>query len=154
MRIREIQPKDRAEWLRLLLELYAGSVDSDHIPVVDAFLNGDSSNWLLPSAVFVCEHRSTELCGFLELSVRNYAEGCVGATPYVESWYVEVATRAKGIGRQLIEAAEQWALANGFEALASDAELGNTDSQSAHKAVGFIEEERVVHFRKRLRAAT
>ena len=154
MRIREIQTQDRAEWLRLLLELYAGSDESDHIPIVDAFLNGSSSDWLLPSAVFVCEHESTGLCGFLELSVRNYAEGCIGATPYVESWYVEAAARETGIGRKLIEAAEQWALANDYNELASDAELGNTLSQSAHKAVGFVEEERVVHFRKQLQAAT
>ncbi len=153
MRIREIQAQDRVEWLRLLLELYAGSQDSDHIPIVDAYLNESTSEWLLPSAVFVCERSGSALCGFLELSVRNYAEGCVGVTPYVESWYVEPSARGTGIGRQLIEAAERWALAEGFDELASDAELSNTQSHSAHKAVGFVEEERVVHYRKKIRAA-
>lgn len=152
-RVRAVQSTDRAEWLRLLLEFYSGSGESDHVPIVDAYLEGTSCEWLVPAAVFVCERSGHGLCGLLELSVREYAEGCTGATPYVESWYVESAVRGSGIGRQLVEAAEHWALEKGYTELASDAELGNTSSHAAHQAVGFIEEERVVHFRKKLTAA-
>lgn len=152
MLIREIRQGDRAEWLRLLLCLYAGSLEGDHQGVVDAYLGGSSSGYLLCSAVFVCERSDGSLCGLPELSVRNFAEGCAGATPYVESWYVEPDLRRSGIGRRLIEAAEAWSLGQGYTELASDAELGNTLSHRAHAAMGFAEEERVVHFRKDLRA--
>lgn len=151
MRIREIQRQDRAEWLRLLLGLYAGSSEADHAPSVDAFLDGSASRSLLPSAVFVAERADSGLCGFLELSVRNYAEGCAGATPYVESWYVDSDVRGAGIGRRLVRAAEVWAQQNGFSELASDAEASNTLSQQVHLAVGFSEVERIVVFRKDLR---
>ena len=152
MRIREIQTPDRAEWLRLLQDFYAGSVESDHAPSVDAYLAGSGGRSLLPSAVFVAERAGTGLCGFLELSVRNYAEGCLGATPYIESWYVDPDVRGSGIGRQLVGAAEGWAQAHGFSELASDAELGNTLSQAIHLAVGFSEVERIAVFRKKLKA--
>ena len=152
MHIREIQAGDRAEWLRLLLALYAGSRESDHAPIVDAFMEERGCQWLVPSAVFVCERPGPALCGFLELSVRNYAEGCVGPAPCIESWYVEPGARGTGIGRRLVQAAEQWALARGFDTLASDAELGNTQGHRAHEAVGFVEEERVVHYRKKIGA--
>ena len=150
MRIREIQAADRAEWLRLLMDLYAGSEQLDHVPSIDAFFAGVSSQRLLPSVVFVCERSGSGLCGFLELSVRNYAEECTGATPYVESWYVDPDLRRAGIGRQLIDTAERWALGKGYTELASDAELSNTLSHDAHKAVGFSEVERIVVFRKEL----
>lgn len=86
--------------------------------------------------------------------MRNYADGCIGITPYVESWFVEAASRKKGIGRKLVEAAKHWARANGYSELASAAELDNTLSQSAHKAIGFVEEVRVVHFRKEIQATS
>ena len=151
MRIREIQLQDRAEWLRLLSNLYAGSAETDHAPSVDAFLDGSGSRSLLPSAVFVAERADSGLCGFLELSVRNYAEGCTGPTPYIESWYVDPDVRGAGIGRRLVRAAEAWAQANGFSELASDAEASNTLSQKIHLAVGFSEVEHIVVFRKSLR---
>lgn len=137
----------------MLLSLYAGSTESDHAEAVDAFLAGASSPYLLPSVVFVSERAGKGLSGFLELSVRNYAEGCVGATPYVESWYVDPDVRGTGVGRLLIEAAECWSLAHGYKELASDADIGNTLSHDVHKALGFEEEERVVHFRKTINAA-
>jgi len=152
MRIREVQAGDRAEWLRLLMALHPDSNEVDHSPDVDAFLSRANSQMLLPSVVFVSERPGAGLSGLLELSVRNYAEGCSGATPYVESWYVDPDVRRQGIGRRLIAAAERWAVANGYRELASDAELSNTLSHSAHQAVGFSEVERIVVFRKQLSA--
>jgi aminoglycoside 6'-N-acetyltransferase I len=118
--------------------------------VVDAFLASEPHEELLPAEVFVAELADGGLVGFLELSVRNYAEGCTGTTPYVESWYVDPGGRGKGVGRLLVEAAEQWARERGYEELASDTELENRASHAAHQAVGFEEVERAVHYRKRL----
>ena len=150
MRIRSVKAEDRAEWLRLLAGLYPHHPGSEHIPSIDAFFSGATHEELLPAEVFVCERSSGGLCGFLELSVRNYAEGCSGPVPHVESWYVDPDARGHGIGRLLMAAAEQWAKEHGYRELASDAELDNSSSQSAHEALGFEEVERAVHFRKRL----
>ena len=154
MRIRSIHLHDRAEWLRLLLGLYPHHPESEHIPSVDAFLSGTPHDELVAAEVFVCERPAIQgqprLAGFLELSVRNYAEGCSGPAPYVESWYVEPDARAQGVGRRLMEAAERWARERGYTELASDAELENRGSHRAHAALGFQEVERAVHFRKPL----
>lgn len=154
MRIRCITAEDRAEWLRLLVGLYPNHPESEHTPVVDAFLSGTPHPELLPTEVFVCERPDGGLGGFLELSVRNYAEGCSGPTPYVESWYVDPDARGSGIGRLLVTACEQWARERGFTEIASDAELDNRGSQLAHRALGFQEVERTVHFRKAIEPAT
>lgn len=148
--VRSIQLADRAEWLRLLKGLYPHHPASEHIPSIDALLAGVAGDELLPTEVFVCERPSGGLAGFLELSVRNYAEGCSGPTPYVESWYVDPDHRGHGIGRALMEAAERWATERGYRALASDAKLENSPSHEAHAALGFEEVERAVHFRKAL----
>ena len=137
----------------MLLALYARSAESDHVPSIDEFFVGETRGRLLPAAVFVCERPNGDLAGFLELSVRNYAEGCAGDVPYVESWYVDPDVRGLGIGKRLIEAAETWAHAAGYEELASDATLDNVASHRAHGAVGFKEVERTVHFRKKVGAS-
>lgn len=148
MTIRPITPGDRSDWLRLLLGLHPELPEADHVPSIDAYLTGGSIDELIPSAVFVAERPNGRLGGFLELSVRNYAEGCSGDTPYVESWFVDEDLRGTGIGRALMEAAEQWARERGFSHLASDAVSDNSLSHAAHKAVGFEVVERIVVFRK------
>jgi aminoglycoside 6'-N-acetyltransferase I len=147
---RPVRAADKAEWLRLLRGLHPEMPESAHIPSIDAFLAGEPHDSLLPVAVFVCERPDGRLAGFLELSVRNYAENCAGATPYVESWYVDADVRKKGLGRALMQAAEDWARAAGYPEMASDAVLENELSHRAHKAVGFDEVQRVVVFRKPL----
>ena len=146
--IRPVTPDDRSEWLRLLVGLHPELPEADHVPSIDAYLSGGSIDEIIPSAVFVAERPDGRLGGFLELSVRNYAEGCSGDTPYVESWFVDEDLRDSGIGRALMEAAGQWARERGFSNLASDAILDNTLSHTAHEALGFEVVERIVVFRK------
>jgi aminoglycoside 6'-N-acetyltransferase I len=152
MTIRQIEPRDRAEWLRMLNGLHPELSDADHVPSIDAYLSGSGIDELIPSAVFVAERDDGRLGGFLELSIRNYAEGCAGDTPYVEGWFVDEDLRGTGVGRALVDAAEQWARDRGFAHLASDAVLDNSLSHAAHQALGFEVVERIVVFRKTLRA--
>lgn len=89
--------------------------------------------------------------GFVELSIRSYAEGCdTDRVGYLEGWYVVPAWRQQGIGRALVIASETWARQCGCTEFASDTPLSNRRSRQAHLALGFTEVERVVCFRKRL----
>ena len=105
--------------------------------------------------VFVAERADGRLCGFVEASVRPWANG-VDERPcaFVEGWWVDADVRRLGIGRALMAAVEAWARGRGFTELGSDTEVHNVRSQQAHMALGFEERERVVHFRKRLAPPT
>ena len=101
--------------------------------------------------VLIYETAAGEPLGFVELRVRNYAEGSEEhAVPFLEGWYVTPEHRRTGVGRALIVASEDWARARGFDELASNALLDNTDSLKAHEAVGFEEMERTVNYLKDL----
>jgi aminoglycoside 6'-N-acetyltransferase I len=120
----------------------------DHEKEIDAFLANRSA---LIRAVFVCEDDARSVIGFLELSLRNYAEGSPHpAVPYIEGWYVDPGYRGRGAGAALIAAAERWAREQGYSELASDAEIDNDASIAAHRALGFEVRDRIVCFLKRL----
>jgi len=77
------------------------------------------------------------------------AESCsTSPVAFLEGWYVDSDLRRQGVGPALVRAAEAWACSRGFKEFASDTQLANTDSQRAHAAVGFIEVERLVAYRK------
>jgi aminoglycoside 6'-N-acetyltransferase I len=101
--------------------------------------------------VWVAEDASGRLLGFVELSLRPYAEGCASSpVPYIEAWYVTAEARHTGVGRALVEAAENWARLRGFTEMGSDALLENDASHAAHQALGFEKVERIVCYRKSL----
>jgi aminoglycoside 6'-N-acetyltransferase I len=102
--------------------------------------------------VFVAYDDARGALGFVEVSVRgDYVNGTESSpVGFVEGIYVVEAARNQGVARALIEAAESWVRANGCSELASDALLDNVASHAAHRALGFVETERVVYFRKRL----
>jgi aminoglycoside 6'-N-acetyltransferase I len=101
--------------------------------------------------VFVAERSGGGLCGFVEAAIRSWAIGCE-ARPvgYVEGWYVDADTRRRGVGRALVEAAEEWARSRGCRQMASDAQIGNEISHQAHGAIGYEEVARLVLFKKGL----
>ncbi len=116
-----------------------------------AFVAGVAAPLL--EAVFVAADELGRPVGFLELSVRPFADGCDSQpVPHVEGWYVEASTRRLGIGRELMQAAENWARTRGFCELASDTEVHNEGSRRAHEGCGFREAERLIKFRKVLDA--
>ena len=101
--------------------------------------------------VLVADRGDGLLAGFVEIGSRNYAEGCeTSPVAYLEGWYVDPDARRAGLGTKLVEAAEAWALMNGFAEIASDTELDNGISLQAHLALGFEEVERQICFKKSL----
>jgi GNAT superfamily N-acetyltransferase len=110
-----------------------------------------SSEAVRPLKVLVAERPTGGLCGFVEASIRPFAEDCTTRpVGYVEGWFVDPDVRRQGVGRKLVTAVEEWAAAHGCKEMASDADIGNAVSHEAHRAVGFEESGRLVHFRKRL----
>jgi len=121
----------------------------DHASEIDEhFRSGGSS---LLAVVFVAPRASGALAGFLELGLRAYAEGCESSpVPFIEGWYVDPDVRGTGIGTRLIRHAEDWARDLGYREIASDVEIENEISVTAHRALGYEEISRLVCFRRAL----
>lgn len=88
-----------------------------------------------------------------ELAIRtDYVNGAdTSPVAFLEGIYVVPEARRSGIARELVAAAERWALSMGCTELACDARIENTSSHAMHAALGFVETERVVFFKKVLR---
>jgi aminoglycoside 6'-N-acetyltransferase I len=150
VKIRPVGPHDAAAWAAMRARLWPDADAAEMQREADAFVGGGRQAML--EAVYLAEDDSARTLGFIELSIRAFADGCESRpVPHVEGWYVEPAARRSGIARALLSAAEDWARALGFTELASDTEVENVASQHAHARCGFAETERLVKFRKRLR---
>lgn len=146
MKIRKVHSGDRVEWLRMRALLWPGS-DTDHREEIERFFL-DSAD---VEEVLVLQREGSGLGGFIELSIRKYAEGSsFSQVPYVEGWFVDEDLRETGFGRLLVQAAEKWAEEKGFRELASDTQIENEVSIAAHRALGFRETERIICFLKKL----
>ena len=129
--IRPILPKDHTEWLRLRSALWPRYKPTELVFEMEKIL-ADSEQ-----PVFVAERPEGGLCGFLEVSIRNWAEGCTSnRIGYLEGWFVDPDWRNKSIGRKLVEAAEQWAKEKNCCEMASDTDLDYPLSPEAHARLG------------------
>lgn len=145
MTVRPIRPADVDRWGVLRAALWPGEAPAALAEEGRAALAAEP-----PLLVFVGEVDGA-VVGFLELGLRDVAEGCASSpVPYVEGWYVEAAHRRGGLGRALMDAAEAWSRAHGYPEMASDALATNRRSRRAHAALGFTEVETIVVFRKAL----
>ena len=146
MLVRQVNEDDRTEWLRMRSALWPDcSLEDHHSEMHDQL--AEPARY----AVFVAERGTGQLGGFLEASLRAFAEGCrTSPVGYIEGWYVDADLRQQGLGGELVKAAEQWAIARGCTEMASDCELDNDVSFRAHLALGYEETDRVIQFRKAL----
>lgn len=149
-RVGPVMSGGRDAWLALRAALWPDGAET-HPSEVDAFLRGSATH---PEAVLVARE-SGRVVGFVELAVRPFAEGCTSnRVGYVEGWYVEEASRRRGIGRALLSAAEEWARQQACPELASDAAAENEVSIRAHLACGFDDAGTIRCFRKRVEAVS
>jgi aminoglycoside 6'-N-acetyltransferase I len=148
IRIREVTPFDKAEWIRMRQALWPEDKRGEHAAEVERFFAGQLR---MPLAVLLAVDETGRGWGFAELSIRAYAEDCeTDRVAYLEGWYVDPARRREGIGRALVTAAERWARAQGCVEFGSDALLDNYASAKAHTALGFVETVQLRCFRKLL----
>ena len=146
MLIRKAEPADWPLWSQMRTELWPDTPDA-HISEIEAYFSGVSID---VEEIYLAE-KEGQVIGFIELNIRNFAEGSRHSqVPYVEAWFVASNHRGKGVGKQLMKQAEQWAIEKGFSELASDTEVTNERSIAMHTHLGFSEIERVVCFLKTL----
>lgn len=145
--VRAVAPDDSDAWLHMRSALWPDARREELAEEIRAYVSAEHP----AERAFLYEDAGGRLCGMLELSLRPFAEGCSGSpVPYIEGWFVEPAARRRGAGTALVRHAEQWAIAHGFDEIASDALVHDAASLRAHEALGFIEAERTVNLRKRL----
>jgi len=144
--VRPLAESDLGEWLRLRKLLWDGSNDDDHRSEMAEIIENPESQF-----VAVADAGGGRLCGFLEASIRSHVEDCeTENVGYLEGWFVDENHRRQGLGRELVEIAEDWSRSHGCTEMASDAEIGNLVSQQAHARLGYNETSRLVHLRKEL----
>jgi aminoglycoside 6'-N-acetyltransferase I len=143
--LRRAIPADKPEWLRMRLLLWPFGTAQGFSEDMDDLL----ADPLTP--VFVAARPDGSLGGFLEAGTRKYAENAESSpVGYIEGWFVDEDLRGQGIGKALVQAAEDWARAQGLSEMGSDTWLDNDASIQAHLKMGYEEAERLVHFIKKL----
>lgn len=109
--IRHATAADKPAWVRVRVALWPEGSAAERDAESDRFFAGATRD---PLAVFVAENEQGMPVGFAEVSIRTCAEGCVtDRVGYLEGWYVAPEVRLRGIGRALVDAAEDWARSQG-----------------------------------------
>ena len=153
VQIRPAHPSDLDQLAPLLEALWPESSREEHARELRLLLGGEAASVLtMPLIIFVAEASDGTLIGFLEVDLRSHADGCNPLQPvgYIEGWYVAEDYRHRGVGRELLARAEDWARSHGCVEMASDAIIDNEQSQRAHEALGYEVVDRCVHYRKTL----
>lgn len=146
MRIEEVSEDTVEEWLPLALALWPDDSTDEMRETLDSIIQSPGQTG------FLARNEGGLAVGFINLSLRSdYVPGA-DRTPvaYVEGIYVAPDQQQQGVGRALIERAEQWATTQGCSELASDVMLGNALGENFHNKVGFEEVERVIFFIKKI----
>jgi aminoglycoside 6'-N-acetyltransferase I len=128
--------------------LWPGCSIDEELQEIDTILSSGMGG-TLPAAIFVAEEEEL-VTGFLDVGLRSHADGCDPVRPvgFVEGWFVREPWRGRGIGRELMRAAEEWARRHRCQEMASDAPIENGESLRAHEGLGFEVVDRCVHFRR------
>lgn len=146
MEITPCTSTDLDDWVRLRLALWPAYAFAELRAGAEAMLS-DTAN----SIALICRIGGRAV-GFAEGGLRHdYVNGCeTSPVTFLEGIFVTPAHRDKRVGAALVEGVAEWGRNRGCVEFASDALLENEDSHAFHGALGFVETERVVYFRKML----
>src|SRR5687768_2695784 len=154
MTIRPLRPADRDEWRRLRRALWP-TYTPEQIDAEAREFERDITQCGKPAAVFVADRGDGRLGGFVEATLRPFADGCqTSPVGYVEGWYVDDDLRQRGVGRALISAAEDWARSRGGAEMGSDCLGWNHVSFTAHQRIGYRTSDDQIGFHKSLSGST
>jgi aminoglycoside 6'-N-acetyltransferase I len=143
--IRRATPEDKPDWLRMRLLLWTYATAEGFESQLDAILADPNQ------AVYIASLPDGRRVGFMEVGIRNHAEGCeYSPVAYAEAVFVDEDLRGRGLSLRLMQAAEEWAREKGFKEIGSDTWLENEASIQMHLRLGYEEMERLVHFVKKL----
>lgn len=150
--VRRAEPSDLKTLGEMRHALWPDSSVEEHERELVPILAGKPPG-IMPLVYFVAEDAATEIIGFVEVGLRSTADGCdwARAVGYVEGWYVAESHRRRGVGAQLIAAAENWEREQRCTEMASDTQFDNAQSLQAHLRLGYEIAERSILFRKNLR---
>ncbi|MEM6883589.1 MAG: GNAT family N-acetyltransferase [Verrucomicrobiota bacterium] len=138
---------DIPNWCEMRAQLWPGYLHHEH-DVQNYFQNLDDNRIAIMA---VATTAPDSALGFIELSLRqNIPATKDDVYTYIEGWFVSEMIRHAGAGKALIAAAEHWAREHSCSEMASECEIKNQNSASAHLACGFSEEPRNIRFRKNL----
>ncbi len=147
----KLQPataKDRVVWKAMRADMYAGLDDSFHDREIKLILASRDRKCLFVRAP------NRDIVGFLEVSLRNLVDGCLGGpVGYIEGVYLVPEYRGLGLGGALTDAAAAWFASRGCRDMATDTEIDNEDAQKFWSELGFEETWRVVQYRKPIAVA-
>lgn len=146
--IRLMEPADQVAWITLRGSLWPDEAYQTHEYAIDSLLRSVDA-W-----GFIAQSGDGTPVGFAEVAIRKYANGCESQpVPFLEGIWVDAKYRRQGVGTRLINHVQTFLATRGFVELGSDTQIDNQVSQVAHIGWGFSETERVVYFRKLLRAS-
>jgi aminoglycoside 6'-N-acetyltransferase I len=136
---------DQSGWLSLRQQLWPHCTREEHLAEMASFL-ADRRRYV---QFMEYDDAGTPL-GLVEVALRtDYVNGADSSpVAFLEGIFVVPEARESGVARRLVAEAEHWAKFMGCKELASDALLENTSSHAMHAALGFVETERVVFFKK------
>jgi aminoglycoside 6'-N-acetyltransferase I len=145
VRIIEISRDRFPDWRRMRQELYQDLDPEFHEEEMELIFSSAEATCFIGTA------ESGTAIAMLELSLRNFVDGCLGGpVGYVEGIYIVPGHRKRGYGRELIEFAASWFRLKGCRDMAADAELTNSVAQDFLTRAGFDETYRIVHYKRSL----
>jgi GNAT superfamily N-acetyltransferase len=141
IQIRPYKPSDRDFILSLVTRFsdfelpqwrQRNEIDQTNRHSLEKALNQPEPN----SAIFIAEDEGRALAGFIHLQTQaDYFNG--EKQGYISDLAVDQAFEGRGVGRLLLEAAEDWAHQNGYQRLALYVFAGNTRARQIYEKAGF-----------------
>ena len=144
IRIRRYKPSDREFILSLVkrfseFELPEWRRREDIDQANRAFLEPVLKQSEPDSAILIAEEEGGALAGFVHLQTQtDYFSG--EKHGYISDLAVDQGFEGQGIGRMLLEAAEDWARTNGYHLLTLYVFAGNTRARQIYEKQGFAQE--------------
>ena len=148
MRIEPLDDSTYPVWVEMRRDFW----EDDEATVREAYARYKTQYRDNTAVTYFAVDEEERYLGFLDAELRSdFVDGAAGSPIwYVEGIYIVPGRRGTGVGRFLMNRFEDHVREQGHTEIASDCELGNDASEAFHKAVGFKEAIRSIHFVKAL----